>query len=84
MLTCVGFLKNVMMELRKCCNHPYLFDEAEAEDKTEGDTLTRLMAASGKLALLDRMMHSFRAGVRCHFLTFSRKTFFFWVNLMCT
>jgi SNF2 family DNA or RNA helicase len=24
-------LANVIMELRKCCNHPYLFDGAEPE-----------------------------------------------------
>lgn len=24
-------LSNVIMELRKCCNHPYLFDGAEPE-----------------------------------------------------
>lgn len=53
-------LKNVIMELRKCCNHPYLFEGAE---DNLYDTLRvfptateRLIQASGKLELLDRMM----------------------------
>ena len=35
-----GRLKSVMMELRKCCNHPYLFQGAEPGPPfTTGDHL---------------------------------------------
>jgi chromodomain-helicase-DNA-binding protein 4 len=56
-----GMLKNVMMELRKCCNHPILFSkEEEALDRANvGD----LVSASGKLQLLDRMMPCMKAQV---------------------
>jgi SNF2 family DNA or RNA helicase len=27
-------LLNILMQLRKCCNHPYLFDGAEPGNKT--------------------------------------------------
>lgn len=53
-------LKNVIMELRKCCNHPFLFDGAEdnLHDmlRVYPTATDRLIQASGKLELLDRMM----------------------------
>ncbi|KAK9828698.1 hypothetical protein WJX72_001585 [[Myrmecia] bisecta] len=49
-------LKNVMMELRKCCNHPYLFEGAEPHIADPQKALAELVEASGKLALLDKMM----------------------------
>lgn len=48
-------LRNRAMQLRKCCNHPYLFDEptdANGEVVTNED----LVNASGKLLVLDRML----------------------------
>ena len=49
-----------MMELRKCCNHPYLFPGAEeaylASGGGGGQPLDALVAASGKLALVDQMV----------------------------
>uniref|UniRef100_A0AAY4AM25 DNA helicase n=1 Tax=Denticeps clupeoides TaxID=299321 RepID=A0AAY4AM25_9TELE len=52
-------LLNIMMDLKKCCNHPYLFPVASMEaPKTasgayEGASLTK---ASGKLLLLQKML----------------------------
>jgi chromodomain-helicase-DNA-binding protein 4 len=54
---------NVMMDLRKCCNHPYLFPSAEAEapltpqGRYEGYAL---MKASGKFELLGKMLEKLR------------------------
>lgn len=45
-------LRNTMMQLRKICNHPYLFLE-KYEDDDYGENLFR---ASGKFELLDRML----------------------------
>ena len=40
---------NMLMQLRKCANHPYLFEGAETPPFTNDD---RLIKASGKTALL--------------------------------
>ncbi|XP_009301392.1 chromodomain-helicase-DNA-binding protein 3 isoform X1 [Danio rerio] len=56
-------LLNIMMDLKKCCNHPYLFPVAAAEaPKTpsgayEGVGLTK---ASGKLMLLQKMLRKLK------------------------
>jgi chromodomain-helicase-DNA-binding protein 7 len=58
-------LMNVMMELRKCCNHPYLvkgveervLGELSPEEKAdEGILLRKLIESSGKLVLLDKLL----------------------------
>jgi len=49
-------LKNLCMELRKCCNHPYLFEGADPGYLDAAKALEHLLSSSGKLALLDRMM----------------------------
>ncbi|KAL9645087.1 hypothetical protein ABK040_004578 [Willaertia magna] len=47
-------LLNVVMQLRKCCNHPYLFDGAEpGPPYTLGD---HLINNSGKMVLLDKLL----------------------------
>ncbi|XP_051540955.1 chromodomain-helicase-DNA-binding protein 1-like isoform X3 [Myxocyprinus asiaticus] len=51
-----GFL-NIMMELKKCCNHCYLIkppEENEFYNKQEG--LQHLIRSSGKLILLDKLL----------------------------
>jgi SWI/SNF-related matrix-associated actin-dependent regulator of chromatin subfamily A member 5 len=48
-------LNNLVMQLRKCCIHPYLFPGAEDIDST---TLEDLVGASGKLAVLDMLLCS--------------------------
>lgn len=47
-------LKSLFMQLRKCCNHPFVFDGAELEPGSS--SLEELVAASGKLAVLDMLL----------------------------
>ena len=49
-------LNNVLMQLRKCANHPYLFEDAEPLSTSEDEGNKMLIQASGKLMLLDRML----------------------------
>jgi SNF2 family DNA or RNA helicase len=47
-------LQNIVMQLRKCCNHPYLFDGAE-----EGPPYTtdqHIVDNAGKLVILDKLL----------------------------
>jgi SWI/SNF-related matrix-associated actin-dependent regulator of chromatin subfamily A member 5 len=44
---------NILMQLRKCVNHPYLFEGAEQPPFTNDG---RLVANSGKLVLLDKLL----------------------------
>uniref|UniRef100_A0A3B4VBY7 Chromodomain helicase DNA binding protein 1-like n=1 Tax=Seriola dumerili TaxID=41447 RepID=A0A3B4VBY7_SERDU len=46
-------LLNILMNLRKCVDHPYLFDGVEPEPFEMGE---HLIEASGKLCLLDSML----------------------------
>ncbi|KAM7246488.1 hypothetical protein CapIbe_002786 [Capra ibex] len=46
-------LQNVLSQLRKCVDHPYLFDGVEPEPFEVGD---HLIEASGKLHLLDKLL----------------------------
>ena len=55
-------MTNILMLLRKCCNHPYLL-----ECPLEEGTLLRkvdedLVNCSGKMLLLDRMLPSLKEG----------------------
>jgi SWI/SNF-related matrix-associated actin-dependent regulator of chromatin subfamily A member 5 len=45
---------NTMMQLRKACNHPYLFDGVE--DKSLDPFGEHLITHSGKLVLLDKLL----------------------------
>ena len=47
-------LLNLLMQLRKTCCHPFLF--ADAEGNPDETTLEELVAASGKLRVLDRLL----------------------------
>ncbi|XP_040260522.1 uncharacterized protein [Aegilops tauschii subsp. strangulata] len=49
-------LNNVLMELRKCCNHPYLFPGLEVKQKAGEDVFQSLVSASGKLQLLHKLL----------------------------
>ncbi|XP_044753178.1 chromodomain-helicase-DNA-binding protein Mi-2 homolog isoform X2 [Coccinella septempunctata] len=56
-------LLNIMMDLKKCCNHPYLFPAAseEAPVGPQGSyEVTSLTKASGKLVLLSKMLKILR------------------------
>ncbi|CAN8178669.1 unnamed protein product, partial [Coccothraustes coccothraustes] len=66
-------LLNTMMELRKCCNHPYLINGAEEQIVAElraslpalpGPELAlqALVRSAGKLVLLDKLLPRLRAG----------------------
>lgn len=48
-------LQNLLMQLRKCCNHPYLF-EWPVDENGEEIVDERLIEASGKLQMLDRLL----------------------------
>lgn len=54
-------LRNVMMQLRKCCNHPYLLeyplDPSTGNFKVDEDIVKK----SGKMQLLDRMLKELKA-----------------------
>ncbi|KAG8440685.1 hypothetical protein GDO86_006437 [Hymenochirus boettgeri] len=55
-----GFL-NIVMELKKCCNHCFLIkfpEDAEKESKLDG--LQSLIRSSGKLILLDKLLTRLR------------------------
>ena len=47
-------LLNIMMQLRKCCNHPYLFDGAEPGPPYTTDE--HLVYNSAKLKVLDKLL----------------------------
>eukprot|EP01138_Halocafeteria_seosinensis_P003330 gb/GECG01003406.1/.p1 GENE.gb/GECG01003406.1/~~gb/GECG01003406.1/.p1 ORF type:complete len:1786 (+),score=287.15 gb/GECG01003406.1/:1-5358(+) len=61
-------LSNIEMELRKCCNHPYLIDGVEQREAEEllhqglsaaelaSQRLSRLISSSGKMVLLDKLL----------------------------
>ncbi|XP_014090911.1 chromodomain-helicase-DNA-binding protein Mi-2 homolog [Bactrocera oleae] len=52
-------LINVMMDLKKCCNHPYLFPSASEEAPTTAGGMYEINAltkAAGKLVLLSKML----------------------------
>ncbi|KAL7544833.1 hypothetical protein ACHAWF_008196 [Thalassiosira exigua] len=64
-------LRNLIMQLRKVCLHPYLFKFAEKN--TEDTSIEELVASSGKLAVLDKLLRSlFKGGHRtCIFSQFT-------------
>ncbi|KAK6459655.1 chromatin remodelling complex ATPase chain ISW1 [Scheffersomyces xylosifermentans] len=51
-------LLNIVMQLRKCCNHPYLFDGAEPGPPYTTDE--HLVFNSGKMIILDKMLKKFK------------------------
>lgn len=53
-------INNVLMQMRKNCNHPELITSAFTAD-LHGPPLDVLLEQSGKLALLDRLLKKLRA-----------------------
>ncbi|XP_020244081.1 CHD3-type chromatin-remodeling factor PICKLE-like isoform X1 [Asparagus officinalis] len=49
-------LKFILMELKKCCNHPYLFPGMEPCLSSEDTIFSSLVSASGKLQLLEKLL----------------------------
>ena len=52
-------LLNIVMQLRKCCNHPYLFQGAEPGPPYTTDE--HLIENSGKMVLLDKLLPKLQA-----------------------
>ncbi|CAD5232400.1 unnamed protein product [Bursaphelenchus xylophilus] len=58
-------LSNILMELKKCCNHPYLFPKAEEEapkTKTGAFEGEAMIKGCAKLELLAKMLKKLKAG----------------------
>ncbi|XP_019382590.1 PREDICTED: chromodomain-helicase-DNA-binding protein 4 isoform X1 [Gavialis gangeticus] len=58
-------LLNVVMDLKKCCNHPYLFPVAAMEAPKMPNGMydgSALIRASGKLLLLQKMLKNLKEG----------------------
>ncbi|KAJ1548813.1 transcriptional regulator, partial [Cladochytrium tenue] len=53
-------LLNVVMELKKAANHPYLFPNAEIHSNSKEDQLRGLVLNSGKMVLLDKLLARLR------------------------
>lgn len=63
-----ALLRALFMQLRKCCNHPFLFEGAEGDPNTT--SLEDLVSSSGKLAVLDMLLLSlFQKGNRAVLFT---------------
>ncbi len=58
-------LLNIIVDLKKCCNHPFLFDSAREEyQDTTGvseDIISNLVVTSGKMVLLDKLLGRLKA-----------------------
>jgi len=52
-------LLNIVMQLRKCCNHPYLFDGAEPGPPYTTDE--HLVTNAAKMVMLDRLLKRMKA-----------------------
>lgn len=61
-------LRNIMMQLRKCCIHPYLLDGAEevivndSGAKSLQEQFKCLIDSSGKLVLIDKLLRKLFEG----------------------
>lgn len=56
-------LLNIIMDLKKCCNHPYLFPKASIEAPKHKNGMyegTALVKASGKFILLQKMLRKLK------------------------
>ncbi|CAN6695040.1 unnamed protein product [Malus baccata var. baccata] len=54
-------LLNIVVELKKCCNHPFLFESADHgyggdSSGKDGSKLERTILSSGKLVILDKLL----------------------------
>ncbi|KAJ2522156.1 ATP-dependent DNA helicase Hrp3, partial [Coemansia sp. RSA 1939] len=55
-------LLNIMVELKKASNHPFLFPNAEQQQDSKEDTLKGLVNHSGKMVLLDKLLAKLKNG----------------------
>ena len=53
-------MNNLEMQLRKCCNHPFMMRELQAEltkeCRTQAEYINKLISCSGKMILLDKLV----------------------------
>ncbi|KAF8112794.1 hypothetical protein N665_0061s0003 [Sinapis alba] len=52
-------LLNIVVELKKCCNHPFLFESADhgyGGDINDSTKLDKIILSSGKLVILDKLL----------------------------
>ncbi|KAL5077735.1 hypothetical protein RYX36_016719 [Vicia faba] len=54
-------LLNIVVELKKCCNHPFLFESADHDyggnsESSDSSKLERIVFSSGKLVILDKLL----------------------------
>jgi ATP-dependent helicase STH1/SNF2 len=54
-------LSNMMMQLRKLCNHPYVFEPVEDQMNPTKATNDSIWRTAGKFELLDRVLPKFKA-----------------------
>ncbi|KZF22555.1 putative RSC complex subunit [Xylona heveae TC161] len=54
-------LSNMLMQLRKLCNHPFVFDEVEEQMNPGRGSNDLLWRTAGKFELLDRILPKFKA-----------------------
>src|ERR1700753_2209887 len=54
-------LSNMLMQLRKLCNHPYVFEPVEDQMNPTKATNDSIWRTSGKFELLDRVLPKFQA-----------------------
>ena len=52
---------NIIMELKKCCNHAYLVRPPSEEDTAGKTDFEAMVKGSGKLILLDKLLLNLRA-----------------------
>ncbi|KAG0489597.1 hypothetical protein HPP92_006460 [Vanilla planifolia] len=57
-------LLNVVVELKKCCNHPFLFESADhgygGDNGSDSSKVERIVVSSGKLVILDKLLKRLR------------------------
>lgn len=73
-------LLNVVVELKKCCNHPFLFESADHGyggdiSTSDSNKIERMVLSSGKLVLLDKLLVRLRE-TKHRVLVFSQVGFF--------
>lgn len=54
-------LLNIVVELKKCCNHPFLFESADHgyggdSESSDSSKLEKIVFSSGKLVILDKLL----------------------------
>lgn len=63
-MNCISIMNNLEMQLRKCCNHPFLLNEMKQDLIKDCDSFDKyfdkLIVTSGKMIFLDKALQKFR------------------------